>query len=83
MNRKSKRGRPLISPELRKEQIGLKLSRWLIDWLDTREESRAELIEEALRNRHRLTPPRERIARPGEADADALRARRARQRVKP
>lgn len=54
---KRKRGRPPIARELRKEQIGLKLPRWLIDWLDTREESRAELIEDALRTKHRLTPP--------------------------
>ena len=55
---KPKRGRPPVAPELLKVQLGLKLPRWLIDWLDTREESRAELIEDALRDRHRLTPPK-------------------------
>jgi hypothetical protein len=50
-------GRPAAPERLRKVPIGLKLPRWLIDWLDTRPESRAALIEDALCRRHKLTPP--------------------------
>ena len=50
-------GRPPAPDFLKKEQIGLKLPRWLIDWLDTQAESRAVLIEDALKRRHKLKPP--------------------------
>lgn len=47
------------APELlRKEAIGLKLPRWLIEWTDLQSESRAVLIEQALCHVHKLTPPR-------------------------
>ena len=54
---KPKRGRPPIAPEQRREPLHVRLPRWLIDWLDTREEGRAELIEDALKTRHRLISP--------------------------
>ena len=50
-------GRPRVRTLLKKEQIGLKLPRWLIAWLDTQAESRAILIEDALKWRHKLKPP--------------------------
>jgi len=52
-----KRGRPPIPAGLKKIQIGLKLPRWLIAWLDDQRGSRAVLIEEALTRRHKLKPP--------------------------
>lgn len=55
--KRSGAGRKPAPELLRKEPIGLKLPRWLIDWLDTRSESRAVLIEEALRRQHKLKPP--------------------------
>ena len=50
-------GAPKKPPELKKEPISLKLPRWLIDWMDDQPESRAVLIEEALKRRHKLKPP--------------------------
>ena len=50
-------GRKPSPPELKKEPISLKLPRWLIEWMDKQEESRAVLIEEALKRRHKLKPP--------------------------
>ena len=52
-------GRKPVSPELKKEPISIKLPKWLIDWMDTKEESRPYLIEEALRRQHSIRPPGE------------------------
>jgi len=49
-------GRKPSPPELKKEPISLKLPRWLIEWMDKQDESRAVLIEEALKRRHKLKP---------------------------
>ena len=54
---KPKRGRPRLAPDQRRELLHVRLPRWIIDWIDAREESRAELVEEALKSRHRLLPP--------------------------
>lgn len=51
-------GRPPIAPELKKVQIGLALPRWLINWLDTRPESRAQMIEDALCRAHKIKAPK-------------------------
>lgn len=50
-------GRKPAPPMLKKEPIGLKLPRWLIEWMDDQQESRAVLIEDALKRRHKLKPP--------------------------
>jgi len=50
-------GRKPSPPELLKVPVTIKLPRWLIEWMDTPPESRAVLIEEALKNRHKLKPP--------------------------
>ena len=50
-------GRKPVPKELKKEPISIKLPRWLIDWMDTQEESRPKLIEEALRRQHNIFPP--------------------------
>jgi hypothetical protein len=50
-------GRKPVSPEFKKDPISLKLPRWLLEWLDSKEESRAVLIEEALIEKHGLKPP--------------------------
>ena len=47
MSRGGKRlgaGRKPVPKELKKEPISIKLPRWLIDWMDTQEESRPKLI---------------------------------------
>ena len=50
-------GRKPAPESLKKVQLGLKLPQWLIDWLDSQTESRAVVIEDALRRRHKLEPP--------------------------
>lgn len=50
-------GRKPAPPMLKKEPVSLKLPRWLIEWMDSQPESRAALIEEALKRRHKLKPP--------------------------
>ena len=59
MSRGGKRlgaGRKPVPKELKKEPISIKLPRWLIDWMDTQEESRPKLIEEALRRQSNIFP---------------------------
>lgn len=50
-------GRKPSPPELKKEPISMKLPKWLIEWLDEQPESRAVLIEAALKRRHKIKPP--------------------------
>jgi hypothetical protein len=50
-------GRNPSQPELKKIPVGLKLPRWLVEWMRSRPESQAVLIEEALKARHNLKPP--------------------------
>lgn len=50
-------GRKPSPPLLKKEPISVKLPKWLIDWMREQPESRAVLIEEALKRRHKLKPP--------------------------
>lgn len=50
-------GAPKKPPALVKVPVSLKLPRWLLAWMDTQPESRAVLIEEALKRRHKLKPP--------------------------
>lgn len=50
-------GRKPVDPLLKKEPISIKLPKWVIDWMDTQEESRPKLIEEALRRQYGIGPP--------------------------
>lgn len=50
-------GRPTIDPRMVKVPVGYKLSRWLVEWLREQDEPAAQLIEAALRWRHKLKPP--------------------------
>lgn len=50
-------GAPRKAPALKKQPVSIKLPLWLIQWLDAQTESRAVLIEDALRRRHKLRPP--------------------------
>ena len=52
-------GRKPVPPQIKKMPISIKLPKWLIDWLDAQEESRPNLIEEALRRQHGIYPPGE------------------------
>jgi len=52
-------GRKPVAPALKKEPISIKLPKWLIDWMDTQEESRPNLIEEAMRRQYNIWPPGE------------------------
>ena len=50
-------GAPTKPANLKKNQINVKLPQWLLDWMAEREESRAVLIEEALKKVHKLKTP--------------------------
>ena len=50
-------GRPPIDPRMVKVPVGYKLPRWLVEWLREQDEPAAQLIEDALRRRHKLKPP--------------------------
>ena len=50
-------GRPLINPQLLKVPVGYKLPQWLVGWLREQDDPAAQLIEDALRRRHKLKPP--------------------------
>lgn len=50
-------GRKLAQPELKKIPVGIKLPRWLVEWMREQPESQAVLIEDALKRRHKLKPP--------------------------
>lgn len=50
-------GRRPSHPVLKKVAVSVKLPRWLIDWLDQQAESRAVLIEDALRAKYNIEPP--------------------------
>lgn len=52
-------GAPRKPPALVKMPVGLKLPRWLLDWMRQQDQSMAVLIEEALCKRHKLKPPNE------------------------
>ena len=50
-------GRKPSPPELLKVPVSIKFPRWLIEWMDTQPESRAVLIEAALKRQHKIKPP--------------------------
>jgi hypothetical protein len=50
-------GRPPTSPLLKKIPLGIKLPRWLVEWLRGQNRSQAVIIEEALCSKHNLKPP--------------------------
>lgn len=50
-------GRKPAPPELKKIPVGLKLPRWLVEWMREQPESQAVLIEDALKRRHKLKTP--------------------------
>ena len=50
-------GRKPAKPELKKIPVGMKLPRWLVEWLRAQPESMPKLIEEALIARHKLKQP--------------------------
>ena len=50
-------GRKPSLPELKKIPVGMKLPRWLVEWMREQPESQAALIEDALTRRHKLKPP--------------------------
>ena len=52
-------GRKPSPPELLKVPVSIKLPRWLIEWMYGQDESRAVLIEEALKRQHKIKPPKQ------------------------
>lgn len=59
-------GRKPVPPMLKKEPCSVKLQLWIIQWMDSQSESRAVLIEDALRKRHKLKPPAQVPSPPGQ-----------------
>jgi len=51
-------GRKSSPPELKKIPVGMKLPRWMVEWLRAQPESMPRLIEDALIARHKLTKPK-------------------------
>ena len=57
MNKRT--GRPLSPVLLKKRAISIRLSEWLLQWMDDQPDTnRAILIEEALQKVHKLKPPK-------------------------
>jgi hypothetical protein len=57
---KPKRGAPpgpRVSDALRRELIAVRLEHWMVVWMRSRDETQTELIEEALKEKHRLRAP--------------------------
>lgn len=50
-------GAPHKPPALVKVPVGLKLPRWLLDWMRGQDTSMAVLVEEALREKYGIAPP--------------------------
>lgn len=50
-------GRKPAKQELKKIPVGIKLPRWIVEWMREQPESQAVLIEDALKRRHKLKPP--------------------------
>ena len=51
-------GRKPAPPNLKKNMVSMKLPQWLIEWTAAQPESRAVLVEDALKKVHNLeTPP--------------------------
>ena len=50
-------GRKPAPPELKKIPVGLKLPRWLMEWMRAQPESQAVLIEDAICKMYKLKPP--------------------------
>lgn len=50
-------GAPNKPHALVKVPVGLKLPRWLLDWMRQQDKSMAVLVEEALREKHGIEPP--------------------------
>lgn len=51
-------GAPRKHPALVKVQVNTKLPAWLLEWLRDQDQSIAVLIEEAVIEKHKLTPPK-------------------------
>jgi hypothetical protein len=51
-------GRPPADPILKKNPVTVKLPQWLVEWTAGQPESRAVLIERAMRLVYRINPPR-------------------------
>lgn len=49
-------GRPALPDNERKAGVYIKLPPWLIAWLDSQPESRAVLIEKAIRKAYKVVP---------------------------
>lgn len=59
MSEQNKGGRLPAQPQLQRVNVPLRLPRWLVEWIDQQEGTRADVIEAALLKAHKLRPPKE------------------------
>ena len=57
-NHDSGPGRKPMAPELKKKATTVKLSPWVLKWLNEQEEAKAVLIEQAVIQRYKLKAPK-------------------------
>lgn len=57
MSDKSKGGRPPAPPQMQRVNVPLRLPRWLVEWIDQQDGTRADVIEAALLKAHKLRQP--------------------------
>ena len=55
----SKAGRPPIASHLQRVSVPLRLPRWVVEWIDAQEGTRADVIEAALLKAHKLKGPKD------------------------
>jgi hypothetical protein len=55
----NKGGRPPAPPQLQRVNVPLRLPRWLVEWIDRQEGTRADVIKAALLKAHKLRAPKE------------------------
>jgi len=53
----NKGGRPPAQPQLQRVNVPLRLPRWLVEWIDQQDGTRADVIEAALLKAHKLRQP--------------------------
>lgn len=54
-------GRPPGDPQLVKIPVSYKLPRWLVEWMREQDTPAAQIIEEAVTKKHKLTQPKKSV----------------------
>lgn len=51
-------GRPPAEPHLRRVNVPVRLPRWMVEWIDAQDGTRADVIEAALLKAHKPKQPK-------------------------